>query len=181
MSSVSLQGIVPQSRLGAWWRRWRYHLTALLIVLPFAYTPHYMRNTALRGGENAGLHSYGPIVVGPWNVTLYDVPFQKPVSQGPAGYAKGIYVAPCTDCVKHIRALFLRIGKPRSARAYGAAAGGNPHRAGSLLLIPPRATRADELWITAEGWDGSVHQASVPLAEASPSIVAWLKNRGGSP
>jgi hypothetical protein len=112
-------------------------------------------------------------------VTLYDVPFQQPEPQGPAGHAKSVVVAPCTDCVKHIRAIFLRIGKPRSARAYGAAAGGNPHRGRSFLLIPQRATPGDELWITVEGWDGSVHQASVPLAQASPSIVAWLRKRGG--
>lgn len=29
-----------------------------------------------------------------------------------------------------------------------------------------------------EGWDGSMHQASIPLAEASPATVAWLNKRG---
>ncbi|EOZ4756891.1 thiamine pyrophosphate-binding protein, partial [Pseudomonas aeruginosa] len=40
-------------------------------------------------------------------------------------------------------------------------------------------TRPDaELWITMEGWDGSMHQASIPLDEASPATVAWLNKRG---
>ncbi len=179
MSTTGLVNDALERRLRGWWRRWRFHLTALVVILPFVYTPHYIRNTALRSGDNAGLHNYGPISVGPWPVMLYDVPFGHPEPQGPAGHAKSVIVAPCTDCVKHIRALFLRIGKPRSARAYGAIASGSPYRGSSFLLIPPRATPDDELWITAEGWDGSVHQASVPLAVALPSIVAWLKNRGG--
>lgn len=162
-----------------WWRRWCYHLTALLIILPFAYTPHHLRMTALSGGENEGLHRHGPVAIGPWTATLYDVPFMEPLPQGPAGHAKGVIVAPCATCVKEIRAIFLRIGKPRSARTYGALAAGNPHRSVASLLIPPRTTPDDELWITAEGWDGSAHQASIPLAEVSPSIVAWLKRRGG--
>jgi len=44
------------------------------------------------------------------------------------------------------------------------------------------ATRADaQVWITLEGWDGSLHQASVPLAKASPATVAWLEKQGGKP
>ena len=29
-----------------------------------------------------------------------------------------------------------------------------------------------------EGWDGSMHQASIPLAEVIPATVAWLNKRG---
>lgn len=177
MSTLSKRN--PESSIGREWRRWRYHLSALLVVLPFFYTPHYLRMTATFRGETEGLPSYGPFTVGPWTVRIYDIPFMPTSSQGPAGEGRQIIVEPCAPCAKQIRAIFLRIGKPRSARAYGAPAGGNPYRGRALLLIPPRATPDDELWLTAEGWDGSVHQSSVPLAQASPSIVAWLKNRGG--
>ncbi|MGU1147342.1 polysaccharide biosynthesis/export family protein [Pseudomonas aeruginosa] len=48
----------------------------------------------------------------------------------------------------------------------------------SAVPIPPRTRPDAELWITMEGWDGSMHQASIPLAEASPATVAWLNKRG---
>jgi hypothetical protein len=48
------------------------------------------------------------------------------------------------------------------------------------VAVPPRARADDQLWLTVEAWDGSVHQASLPLAEASPSLVAWLDRQGAS-
>ena len=38
-----------------------------------------------------------------------------------------------------------------------------------------------ELWITMEGWDGAMHQASIPLSQASPATLAWLNQQGGKP
>lgn len=173
---------IPTTRLGRWWWRWRYHLSALLLILPIAYTPHHLRTRAIVSGESTRLTSYGPIAIGPWTVRLYDIPFSRPSAQGPAGHSKQIIIAPCSMCVKSIRAIFVRLGKPRSSRAYGAlAGGGNPHWASAQFLIPPRTTSNDELWLTAEGWDGSVHQASIALQQASPSTATWLKNRRGRP
>jgi hypothetical protein len=48
--------------------------------------------------------------------------------------------------------------------------------------MAPKKTQPDaELWITLEGWDGSMHQASIPLNQASPATVAWLKTQGAQP
>lgn len=181
MSAAPLQNARSERRLGRWWRRWCYHLSALLILLPVAFTPLYLSAGAARRGGTEGLHRYGPIAVGPWTASLYDTPGFSSVSQGPAGEGRSIVVEPCVSCVKQIRAVFLRLGKPRSSRAYGAPVNGNPYRGRSLLLIPPRAKADEKLWITAEGWDGSVHQASVPLAEALPTTAAWITKRGGNP
>ena len=49
---------------------------------------------------------------------------------------------------------------------------------GATLPIPERTKADAELWITLEGWDGSMHQASIPLSQASPATVAWLAQRG---
>jgi hypothetical protein len=53
---------------------------------------------------------------------------------------------------------------------------------GATVPLPTRTKPDAELWITMEGWDGSVHQAAVPLEQASPATVAWLqKQQGGKP
>ncbi|MNN99954.1 hypothetical protein D3C81_2197300 [compost metagenome] len=50
----------------------------------------------------------------------------------------------------------------------------------STGLPVPAKTRPDaEIWITLEGWDGSMQQGSIPLAKASPATVAWLNKQGG--
>ncbi|MOA08953.1 hypothetical protein D3C78_1287570 [compost metagenome] len=52
---------------------------------------------------------------------------------------------------------------------------------GAMLPVPEK-TRADaEIWITMEGWDGSLHQAAVPLSKASPATLAWLNKQGSKP
>ncbi|MNN56766.1 hypothetical protein D3C81_1717160 [compost metagenome] len=52
---------------------------------------------------------------------------------------------------------------------------------GTNVTIPKRTQADDQLWITMEGWDGSMHQASIPLGTASPATVAWLAKQGGKP
>ena len=49
-----------------------------------------------------------------------------------------------------------------------------------LCTARPRTAPDADLWITAEGWDGSVHQAPWPIATASPATVEWLKKQGAS-
>ena len=49
---------------------------------------------------------------------------------------------------------------------------------GTSLPIPPRTKPDAHIWITLEGWDGSMHQASIPLTKASPATVAWLEKQG---
>jgi hypothetical protein len=58
---------------------------------------------------------------------------------------------------------------------------GTPYRMGAMLPIPERTPLDAEVWITMEGWDGAMHQASVPLSQASPATIDWLKKRGVKP
>jgi hypothetical protein len=50
---------------------------------------------------------------------------------------------------------------------------------GATVPVPLKTSPDAELWVTMEGWDGSMHQGSVPLSKASPSTVAWLQKQGG--
>ena len=97
----------------------------------------------------------------------------------PAGDFKSFNAALCKACINDVKAVYLRIGKPRSLRAAGTIFFGAPYRMGTNLPIPPRTKPDAQIWITLEGWDGSMHQASVPLAKASPATVAWLEKQGG--
>lgn len=166
------------SPLAAFWRRWRFHLSALLILLPVLYVPQYFRDTALnRGTLGLGQRPAGTVQVGPWTLEMAEWQTGAP-KVDPAGHMKTFTMALCRGCENEIRAVYLRVGKPRSVRAAGSIFFGSPHRAFATIPIPERATPDDSLWLTAEGWDGSVHQAAWPLASASPDTVAWLQKQG---
>lgn len=61
------------------------------------------------------------------------------------------------------------LARPRSLRTAGVIFFGTPYRLGATVPIPLRTQEEADLWITLEGWDGSVHQASIPLKQASPA------------
>jgi hypothetical protein len=94
---------------------------------------------------------------------------------------KSFNAALCKACANEVKATYLRIGKPRSLRTAGAIFFGTPYRAGTSVPIPKHASTDDGLWITMEGWDGSMHQASIPLSQASPATAVWLAQQGGKP
>jgi hypothetical protein len=52
---------------------------------------------------------------------------------------------------------------------------------GASLPVPEKTAANAELWITMEGWDGAMHQASIPLRQASPATIVWLNKQGGKP
>lgn len=94
---------------------------------------------------------------------------------------KGFNAALCDACIDQVKATYLRIGKPRSLRAAGVIFFGTPYRMGASLPVPEKTKADAELWITMEGWDGSMHQAAIPLGQASPATLAWLNQQGGKP
>ncbi|HEX5738938.1 MAG TPA: thiamine pyrophosphate-binding protein [Hydrogenophaga sp.] len=162
-----------------WWYRWRYRLSALLLVIPVATFTHYFDRLALDGGARGlGEREVGEVVVGPWTVRLAEWQVQEPFRDGDAGYIKVFSMALCEDCLSQVKAAYVRVGKPRSLRAAGGLFFGTPYLQQASVRIPDKAGADTNLWITLEGWDGSVHQASIPLSQASPTTVAWMKKRG---
>ena len=178
--SQAQTAIATPSPLKQWWLKWRFHLNILLLLVPLGFMPKYFADAALfRGDSGLGATPIDDIQVGPWSLTLAELRDEAPRQDGPAGYFKAFNAALCKACIGEVKAAYLRIGKPRSLRAAGTIFFGTPYRMGTSLPVPER-TRADaELWITLEGWDGSMHQASVPLAKASPATLAWLNKQGG--
>ncbi|MNZ39256.1 hypothetical protein D3C78_567450 [compost metagenome] len=163
------------------WLRWRFHLSALLVLIPLGYMPVYLHEAQVdRGLTGLGERDAGELQAGPWSARLAEWETGAPELEGRAGYMKGFTLAFCAGCDARIRAAYLRIGEPRSLRAAGALLSGSPYRRFAEVSVSPRVRPGDELWLTVEGWDGSVHQASIPLAQASPSLVAWLEQRGNN-
>ncbi|MNF43623.1 hypothetical protein D3C84_247120 [compost metagenome] len=170
------------SRLSQLWHKWRFHINVLLILIPLGFMPKYFADAALfRGDSGLGEREIGEVQVGPWSLHLAELRNAAPEMSGPAGYMKSFNAALCKTCAEQVKATYLRIGKPRSLRAAGVIFFGTPYRMGAMLPVPEK-TRADaEIWITMEGWDGSLHQAAVPLSKASPATLAWLNKQGSKP
>ena len=173
--------VQPPSPLRAFWLKWRFHINILLLLVPLGFMPKYFADAALfRGDSGLGEREVGEVQVGPWSLTLAELRNEAP-RPDPAGPMKSFNAALCKECVKQVKATYLRIGKPRSLRAAGVIFFGTPYRMGAALPVPERTSPDAELWITMEGWDGSMQQASIPLSQASPATVAWLTQQGVKP
>ena len=171
----------PQGTLYKLWLRWRYRFSALMLVIPVVTLVGYFDRLALNAGvKGLGERVVGEVVVGPWTVRLAEWQVGAPLRDGDAGHIKVFSMAQCTACVQQVKAAYVRVGKPRSLRAAGGLFFGTPYLQRASVPIPTNAGENAELWITLEGWDGAVHQAAVPLAEASPSTVEWLKKQGSA-
>lgn len=176
------QTATADSSLSRFWHKWRFHLNILLVLIPLGFMPKYFADAALfRGDSGLGERDIGEVQVGPWSLRLAEMRIEPPRSDGPAGYLKRFNAALCQACIEPVKATYLRIGKPRSLRAAGVIFFGSPYRMGASLPIPEKTKADAELWITMEGWDGSMHQAAIPLSQASPATVAWLEKQGGKP
>ncbi|WP_425929951.1 thiamine pyrophosphate-binding protein [Pseudomonas sp. NyZ201] len=170
----------PESSPGRFWRKWRFHLNILLILIPLGFMPRYFAETALfRGDRGLGQRVVGDIQVGPWSLTLAELKERGPELDGASGFMKSFNAELCEACARRVKATYLRIGKPRSLRAAGVIFFGSAHRLGASLPVPKNTPVDAQLWITMEGWDGAVHQAAIPLAQASPRTVEWLQAQAG--
>jgi len=169
----------PHAGLPGGRHRWRFHLSVLLLVIPIVLAPKFFREEALFFGDSGlGQRELGEKAVGPWHVSVAEYMADAPIDQGLAGHMKTFTIRWSPEDVDHVKASYLRVGKPRSLRAAGVVLLGGPYRQMADVPIPERARPDDALWLTVEGWDGRVHHAAIPLEEASPATVAWLKQRG---
>ena len=173
---------VPTRGFRTWWLKWRFHLNILLLLIPLGFMPKYFADARLfRGDSGLGANPVQGIVVDRWTLDLAELRDGPPLADGPAGHFKVFNAALCRTCADGVKAVYLRIGKPRSLRAAGNIFFGPPYRMSTSLRIPPRTRPDADIWITVEGWDGSLHQAAVPLAKASPATAAWLRTQNPTP
>lgn len=174
--------VQPASSFGRLWHKWRFHINVLLLLIPLGFMPKYFADVALdRGDEGLGQREVGTIQVGPWSMRMAEERNEAPQRAGPSGPTKSFNASLCAECIDRVKATYLRIGKPRSLRTAGVIFFGGGYRMSAFMQIPEDTKPDSELWITMEGWDGSVHQTSIPLQQASPATVAWLKKQGAKP
>lgn len=159
------------------WRRWRFHLSGLLLVLPLAWLPHYLEESQPTARTGLGQRVAGQFDAGPWRVTLAEWRNEPPRPHD-GEYEKAFTLALCQQCIGQVKAAYLRIGKPRGdVRTSGVLLSGSPYRMFGNLELADGLRPDAELWITLEGWDGSLHRAAVPLAQASPATAQWAQAR----
>lgn len=159
------------------WKRWRFQLSALLLILPLAYLPKYLHDHQPAEMFGLGKRDVGEFQVGPWPVRMGEWRIEAPKLDD-GEYEKGFTLAVCRECIPQIKAAYLRIGKPRGdIRTAGALFSGSPYRLFTKLRVPENLDPDAELWLTLEGWDGSVHRHAIPLSEASPATVKWAQER----
>ncbi|MBK1663803.1 hypothetical protein CKO38_04050 [Rhodospirillum rubrum] len=145
------------------WHRSKFHLSALMLLLPAFYfaQQHGAFSTTAVGAMPATAPA--AVALGPWRVAVSAMPgLPEPGADG--ALRRFILVKIVEGDVDTIRGSFLRIGKPRNIRTLGALAYGNPHFAMAQVPVPEGLTGKEELWLTIEGWDGTLHQTSWPLA-----------------
>jgi hypothetical protein len=151
----------------------------LLLIIPIAVGPKFLREEALFFGDSGlGEHELGKKAVGPWHVDMAEYLADAPIDHGIAGHMKTFAIRWSPEDADLIKASYLKVGKPRSLRAAGVVLSGSPYRQTADVPIPDRAKPDDAVWLTVEGWDGTVHKLAIPLSEASPAMIAWLKQRG---
>ncbi|WP_417505625.1 hypothetical protein [Marinomonas gallaica] len=164
----------PHSR----WFRWRFHLTGLLILIPFALMPFYIELMSVFGGANGlGERTIGEKQVGPWRITLAEQFERGPKLDGPAGYMKTFNAALCQQCAEQVKAVYMRLGKPRSLRTAGVIGFGSPYHMSFSMPVPENTSVDADVWLTLEGWDGSLHQVQWSLRQASPATIEFLQQR----
>jgi hypothetical protein len=179
---MSPAGVVRSGALHRAWSRWRFHLSGLVVLVPLALLPAYFEELAADSGSaGLGAREIGARKVGPWTVRLAEADLLPPQVQGLAGPIKPFSLALQGSAVAEVRAAYVKVGKPRSLRAAGAIFFGSPYRLTAGLALPRTTAATAQIWLTLEGWDGSVHQASLPLAEASPVTERWLTATGAAP
>lgn len=130
------------------WQRWKYHLNALMLLVPLAFLPDQV------AGDDAPRPAAPKAVerqVGPWHVAVSEIAPRRYAVSFRDGYPD------------RIRAAFVRFERPRDLKDAGVLLKGNPFRLQAQLPRPER--NAAELWLTVEGWDGSIHQTAIGMAE----------------
>ncbi|MBM6550610.1 hypothetical protein [Marinomonas ostreistagni] len=160
------------------WFRWRFHLSGLLMLIPLVLAPFYIELMSVFGGASGlGARHIGTQAAGPWQITLAEQFEQAPKLDGPAGYMKTFNAALCQTCAEQVKAVYLRLGKPRSLRTAGVIGFGSPYHMSFSMPVPENTALDAELWLTLEGWDGSLQQVQWPLRQASPATIEFLQQQ----
>lgn len=142
------------------WRRKKFHLSALVMLVPLPFLPDYLAEKP----QPRVPEIHRQVAAGPFTLGLSTQ--DRPSYRGSAGERMKDYtIALQPGDMEVIRGVFLRVGKPRSLRTAGALAEGGAYKQQAHVMLPDQLAGSEDLWLTVEKWDGTVHQATVPLSE----------------
>lgn len=114
---------------------------------------------------------------GPWAFTLAETDRDPPTLVVRDIPTKRFQVRFCEACDAEIRSVYLKVHKPRSLRGAGIVFFGSRWDRSVEIQLPGNTRARSELWLTVEGKDGSVHQASVPIQDIAPATAHWFEAR----
>lgn len=115
--------------------------------------------------------------VGPWSFTLAEAYREPPELMDMDVPMKEFRLRFCGTCDSDIRQAYLKVNKPRSARAVGMAFMSQRWERRVEIPLPSTTEANSELWLTVVGKDGTVHQTALRMDRASPATVAWFAPR----
>lgn len=146
-----------------YWLRWRYHLSALVLVAPVVMAPSVFHEY----GEFHDARVLPARQIGPWTVTLAEHSPGPPHTTRAGRKMQDFSASFCEGCPAQIRGAFLHAGSRPSAEAPGWPLHGNPHHLEAHVEFPRTTGIADSLWLTVDGWEGEVHQIAWPLVDGA--------------
>lgn len=147
------------------WERSRFHLSALLLLVPLALAPAALRTPS----PELGARALPERTVGPWSVVVSEAKLEAPPSG--EGATKDYNARFCEGCAEAIRAAWLTAGSEPRPGTNNGLLHGSPHQLEAHAPYPARIAPGDRLWLTVEGWDGRTHEVSWPLHEAAVSLA----------
>ncbi|QLF92187.1 DUF3325 domain-containing protein [Pseudomonas sp. ABC1] len=152
---------------------WRRRIAVvLLLLLPVGFAVAFV-NTPLKATLRDDAYSDA---IGPWEFTLAEVDHKRP-QEAAGSFHKSFYIRFCETCDADIRAAYLKVRKPRSLRAAGNVFSGTRWDRWVEIPIPPAAKISDQLWLTVEAKDGSLHHKAINFAEVSPSLTRFIESK----
>lgn len=140
-----------------------------LTVAVFAIGLARVEEPALVGDE--AIHGQ----IGPWTFTFAEADREPPEVMAMDTPMKTYHMRFCEACDLEIGQAYLKVNRPRSARATGMAFMGQRWERRAEIPLPSTVTADSELWLTVVGKDGSVHQAAWPMSRLSPATVTWFE------
>jgi len=142
------------------WQRSKFHLSALMMLVPLPFLPGYFADKPVPSVPEI----HREVAAGPFTLGL--VTEDHPPERGIWGERVKEYTVMLRPGDRDvIRGVFLRVGKPRNLRTLGALAEGGAYHQDADVLLPDKLSGSEEMWLTVETWDGTLHQATIPLNE----------------
>lgn len=146
---------------------------AILLIVPVAVFAYFLADTptkpVLRDDAIKGS-------IGPWSYTIAEENKNPPTIVAADNALKSFELRFCDSCDSDIRAAYLRVRKPRSLRTAGTVFSGARWTRWVEIHIPPSSKPEDQIWLTVEAKDGSVHHAALDIERLSPQTARFMES-----